>query len=86
MVERCLPQKAVSPRPEARLPRRKNARVRPGRKPDLSGYQRRWAVERTFAWLGGFRRLLVGWETRAHIYLAFLLLTCSLIPLKAISG
>jgi len=31
-------------------------------------------------------RLMVRWEHRAYIYLAFLLLACSLILLKAISG
>jgi transposase len=68
------------------IPRRRNARPRRGRKPDLSGYRQRWVVERTFAWLGGFRRLVVRWERRAHIYLAFLLLACILILLRAISG
>jgi transposase len=68
------------------IPRRRNARPRRGRKPDLSGYRQRWVVERTFAWLGGFRRLLVRWERRAHIYLAFLLLACILILLRVISG
>jgi transposase len=50
------------------------------------GLPERWVVERIFAWLGGFRRLLVRWERRAHIYLAFLLLACILILLRVISG
>ena len=68
------------------IPRRRNARPRRGRKPDLSGYRQRWVVERTFAWLGGFRRLVVRWERKAQIYLAFVLLACILILLRAISG
>ena len=68
------------------VPRRRNARPRPGRKADLSGYRERWVVERTFAWLGNFRRLVARWERRAHVYLAFLLLACILILLRAISG
>jgi len=68
------------------IPRRRNARPRPGRKANLSGYRERWVVERTFAWLGNFRRLVVRWERRAHVYLAFLLLACILILLRAISG
>ncbi|MEU6395282.1 transposase, partial [Streptomyces sp. NPDC046939] len=32
-----------------------------------------WVVERTFAWLHGFRRLRVRWERRADIHEAFLL-------------
>jgi IS5 family transposase len=68
------------------IPRRKNARARPGRKPDLKGDRERWVVERTFAWLGGFRRLVARWERRAQIDLAFRLLACSLILLRAIPG
>jgi transposase len=42
------------------VPYRKNSRLRryeDGRK--LRRYKRRWIVERTHAWLGQFRRLLV---------------------------
>ncbi|MFM9672477.1 IS5 family transposase [Streptomyces galilaeus] len=39
----------------------------------------RWVVERTFAWLHGFRRLRVRWERRADIHQAFLTLACYLI-------
>lgn len=82
VVRRALRARGIKPC----IPRRRNARPRPGRKPDLSGYRARWMVERTFAWLGGFRRLVVRWERRAHLYLAFLLLACILILLRAISG
>ncbi|MBA3825916.1 MAG: transposase [Ktedonobacterales bacterium] len=39
----------------------------------------RWVVERTFAWLNRFRRLVVRYERRADLHLAFTLLGCSLI-------
>ncbi len=39
----------------------------------------RWVVERTLAWLQGFRRLVVRYERRADIHLACLTLACSLI-------
>ncbi len=39
----------------------------------------RWVVERTFAWLHQFRRLLVRYERRAEIHEAFLALGCCLI-------
>ncbi|MGR6975023.1 IS5 family transposase [Streptomyces cynarae] len=39
----------------------------------------RWVVERTFAWLHGFRRLRVRWERRADIHEAFLKLACCLV-------
>ncbi len=39
----------------------------------------RWVVERSFAWLHGFRRLRIRWERRAGIHEAFLKLACCLI-------
>jgi IS5 family transposase len=39
----------------------------------------RWVVERTFAWLHRFRRLLVRYERRADIHLAFLTLAAALV-------
>jgi IS5 family transposase len=39
----------------------------------------RWVVERTLAWLAQFRRLVVRYERRADIHLAFTLLGCALI-------
>ncbi|WP_406436712.1 IS5 family transposase [Streptomyces sp. NBC_01613] len=39
----------------------------------------RWVVERTFAWLHGFKRLRIRWERRADIHEAFLRLACCLI-------
>ncbi|MEU9921548.1 transposase [Streptomyces griseoluteus] len=39
----------------------------------------RWVVERSFAWLHGFRRLRIRWKRRADIHEAFLKLACCLI-------
>src|SRR5450830_155827 len=39
----------------------------------------RWVVERSIAWLHGFRRLLVRYERRADIHEAFLTLACCMI-------
>jgi len=39
----------------------------------------RWVVERSSAWLHGFRRLRIRWERRADIHEAFLILACCLI-------
>ena len=39
----------------------------------------RWVVERTFAWLHQFRRLLVSYDRRADIHEAWLALGCCLI-------
>jgi transposase len=46
----------------------------------------RWVVERTFAWLHGFRRLRVRWERRADIHEAFLKLACCLITHRRLSS
>ena len=39
----------------------------------------RWVVERTFAWLHHFKRLLVRYDRRAEIPEAFLALGCCLV-------
>jgi transposase len=64
-------------------PHRRNrvkAPLQDGRK--LRRYRRRWKVERTFAWLGNFRRLLVRWEVNITMYQAFFHVACLLITLR----
>lgn len=39
----------------------------------------RWVVERSLAWLHGFRRLLVRYERRADMHEAFMALGCCII-------
>ena len=39
----------------------------------------RWVVERTFAWLHQFKRLLVRYDRRAEIHEAFLAIGCCLV-------
>jgi transposase len=39
----------------------------------------RWVVERTFAWLHQFKRLLVRYDRRAEIHEAFLALGCCIV-------
>lgn len=46
----------------------------------------RWIVERSFAWLHGFKRLRIRWERRADIHEAFLHLACCLITLRQINS
>lgn len=65
------------------VPHRRNRqkpKTQDGRK--LRRYRRRWKVERTFAWFGNFRRLLVRWERHLKMYLAFFHLACLLITLR----
>jgi len=65
------------------VPYRKNSKKRKhedGRK--LRRYKRRWIVERTNAWLGQFRRLLVRHEHLLATYRAFFYLACLWITLR----
>ena len=48
----------------------------------LRRYRRRWKIERLFAWLGNFRRLVVRYERQALNYLGFVHLGCILILLR----
>ena len=48
-------------------PERRGKRPRSGRKANVSNYRQRWKVERTFAWLHNYRRLVVRYERLAHI-------------------
>jgi transposase len=59
-------------------------RVKPptqdGRK--LRRYKRRYKVERTFSWLGNYRRLVVRWDRDIVIYSAFFHVACLMITLR----
>jgi transposase len=57
---------------------RKKPATQDGRK--LRRYKRRWKVERLFAWLQNFRRILVRYEYHDENYLGFVHLGCMLIP------
>jgi transposase len=62
-------------------PNRSNrSRTQDGR--HLRRYKRRWKVERFFAWLFAFRRLVVRYEHHARNFLGFLHLACALILLR----
>lgn len=59
---------------------RKKPKTQDGR--PLRRYKRRWKVERLFAWLGNFRRLVVRYARHALNYLGFVHLGCILILLR----
>lgn len=63
-------------------PPRKNKKVvlQDGR--PLRRYKRRWKVERTFAWLGNFRRLVVRYDRTITMYRAFFHVACIVITLR----
>jgi transposase len=77
--ERLLGERGI----EVICPHRSNRKRRPlqdGR--PLRRYKRRWKVERTFAWLGNFRRLVVRYERNLSVYRAFFHLACLMITLR----
>ncbi|RRD70489.1 hypothetical protein EII23_06425 [Desulfovibrio sp. OH1186_COT-070] len=60
--------------------RKKRAKTQDGR--PLRRYRRRWKVERRFAWLQNFRRLVVRYEFHAENFLAMAQLAPDANPLK----
>jgi transposase len=46
----------------------------------------RWVIERTFAWINRFRRLVTRYERRSDIHRAFTALACSLICLNTLQA
>ena len=63
--------------------RRTRKRPKRGRPVQVGvGYEERWKVERTFAWLGSFRRLLMRHERYLSIFRAFLLVALILLSLR----
>jgi transposase len=78
-LRKCLARRGI----ELICPQRKN-RVKPplqdGRK--LRPDKRRWKVERTFAWLGNFRRLVARWERHITMDQGFFHVACRLMTLR----
>jgi transposase len=48
----------------------------------LRRYRRRWKIERLFAWLHNFRRVVVRWEYYPENFLGMVQLACALILLR----
>ncbi len=63
-----------------RMNRRRREPTQDGR--PLRRYQRRWKVERLFAWLYNFRRIVVRWDYDPEHYQGFIQLGCILILLR----
>jgi len=59
---------------------RKKPPTQDGRK--LRRFCRRWKVERFFAWLHNFRRLVTRWEYKVSNFLGMLQLACILILMR----
>jgi transposase len=74
-------QMCIPPRHRPATWRAKRGRPIVARKED---YRQRYKVERTFAWLGNFRRLLVRWEQLSGAYRAFFAMAMVLICLRRV--
>jgi transposase len=61
---------------------RKKLKTQDGR--SLRRYQRRWMVERFFAWIGWNRRVLIRWEYYTRNFLGWIQLACMRLLLRAI--
>jgi transposase len=67
----------IAPHRNGRRPQNKTQDARP-----LRRFKRRWKVERLFAWLYNFRRLVVRYEYHVENYVGLVQLACVVILLK----
>ena len=63
-------------------PNRSNRKVKTQDGRPLRRYLRRWKIERLFAWLQNYRRLVTRWERHEENFLGFLQLGCICILLR----
>jgi transposase len=47
-------------------------------------YKKRWTIERSLAWLGNFRRLVVRYDRSLTMYEAFVHIACFMITLRRV--
>lgn len=66
----------------------KNNRIKPATQDGrvLRRYRKRWKVERLFAWLQNFRRLVVRYEYHLKNFLSMVQLGCIIILLRRVLG
>jgi transposase len=63
-------------------PHRQGRRTKTQDGRQLRRYKNRWKIERLFAWLHNFRRLVTRYEYKAENFLGFVHLGCMLILLR----
>jgi transposase len=87
--ERITADRAYDHKPQRRQLRRRRVKAEIARRNTAhgSGLGRvRWVVERTFAWLHHFKRLLVRYDRRAEIHEAFLAIGCCLVCFRRLQN
>ena len=62
---------------------RRRPRTNDGRR--LRRYKRRWVVERTFAWLHSYRRVITRYDRKVHMHDGFTRLACAFIALNRLT-
>jgi transposase len=80
--DRVTADRAYDHRPQRRELRRRGITPEIARRKTEHGSglgRYRWVIERTFAWLHQFKRLLVRYDRRAEIHEAFLALGCCIV-------
>ena len=77
-----LDEKMSSCGVEMIAPHRSNRKQITQDKRPLRRYRRRWKVERLFAWMHNYRRLVTRWEYHIENFLGFVHLACLLIFLR----
>ena len=63
-------------------PNRSNRKQRTQDGRPLRRYRRRWKIERVFAWMQNYRRLVPQWEYRIENFLGFVQLACLMMLLR----
>lgn len=59
---------------------RRKPNTQDGRK--LRRYKKRWKIERTIAWIGNYRRLIIRYDRHINIYQGFFNIACMMITLN----
>ena len=63
-------------------PNRSNRKQKTQDGRQLRRYRRRWKIERVFAWMQNYRRLVTRWEYRIENFLGFVQLACLMMLFK----
>ena len=82
-LRRTLRKRGIKSAIPERVSTKQKGRKR-GPKPKCVGpiYKQRWKVERTFAWLGNFRRTLIRWERKFEGFKGFVIFTCMFVTIR----
>ncbi len=68
--------------PERTSKKQKRRKKGPKPKCEKANYEQRWKVERTFAWFGNFRRMLIRWEREFEAFKGFVIFTCMFVTIR----